>query len=87
MHGLEEAGASQVRQPSSVIAIGLVGRKRLERLVGLPAFDADHGGPSWLKLWNKIGAMRPVSNTIRRQLGAFANSSAIASAIDADLPS
>src|SRR6516225_12489800 len=43
MHGLEEAGASQVRQPSSVIAIGLVGRKRLERLVRLPAFDADHG--------------------------------------------
>jgi hypothetical protein len=43
MHGLEETGASQVRQPSSVIAIGLVGRERLERLVGLPAFDADHG--------------------------------------------
>src|SRR5271155_1009092 len=28
---------------SRVVAIGLVGRKRLERLVGLPAFDADHG--------------------------------------------
>jgi hypothetical protein len=27
MHGLEETGASQVRQPSRVIAIGLVGRK------------------------------------------------------------
>ncbi len=43
MHGLEEAGASQMRQPSRVVAIGLVGRKRLERLVGLPALDADHG--------------------------------------------
>ena len=36
MHGLEEAGASQMRQTSRVVAIGLVGRKRLERLVGLP---------------------------------------------------
>ena len=43
MHGLEEAGASQMRQTSRVVAIGLVGRKRLERLVGLPALDADHG--------------------------------------------
>ena len=43
MHGLEEAGASQMRQPSRVVAIGLVGRKRLERLIGLPALDADHG--------------------------------------------
>ena len=31
--------------------------------------------------------MRPVSKTMRRQLGAFANSFAIASAVDADLPS
>src|SRR5580704_14173603 len=43
MHRLEEASASQMRQSSRVIAIGLVGRQRLERLVGLPAFDADHG--------------------------------------------
>src|SRR5271156_1693900 len=43
MHGLEEASASQVRQSSRVVAIGLVGRQRLERLVGLPAFHADHG--------------------------------------------
>ena len=42
VHRLEEAGASQMRQPSRVVAIGLVGRQRLERLVGLPAFDADH---------------------------------------------
>jgi hypothetical protein len=27
MHGLEEAGASQMRQPSRVIAVGLVGGK------------------------------------------------------------
>ena len=27
MNGLEEAGASQVRQSSGVVAIGLVGRK------------------------------------------------------------
>jgi hypothetical protein len=43
MHGLEEASASQVRQSSRVVAIGLVGRQRLERLVGLSAFHADHG--------------------------------------------
>ena len=43
MHGLEEPGAGQMRQTSRVVAIGLVGRQRLERLVGLPAFDADHG--------------------------------------------
>src|SRR5271165_5898491 len=43
MHGLEEPGAGQMRQTSRVVAIGLMGRQRLERLVGLPAFDADHG--------------------------------------------
>ena len=43
VHGLEEAGASQMRQPSRIVAVGLVSRKRLERLVGLPALDADHG--------------------------------------------
>src|SRR5271163_1706544 len=32
-----------MREPSRVVAIGLVGRERLERLIGLPAFDADHG--------------------------------------------
>ena len=42
VHRLEEPGAGQMRQPSRVIAIGLVGRQRLERLIGLPAFDADH---------------------------------------------
>jgi hypothetical protein len=43
VYRLKEAGASQMRQASSVVPIGLVGRKRLERLIGLPAFDADHG--------------------------------------------
>ena len=43
MPGLKEPGASQMRQTSRVVAIGLVGRQGLERLLGLPAFDADHG--------------------------------------------
>src|SRR5271165_643920 len=42
MHGLEEPGAGQMRQTSRVIAIGLVGGERLERLVGLPALNADY---------------------------------------------
>jgi hypothetical protein len=42
MHGLEEPGASQVPQPSRIVAIGLVGRQRLERPVDLAALDADH---------------------------------------------
>ena len=43
VHGLEEPGASQMRQPSRVVAVDLMGRERLERLIGLPALDADHG--------------------------------------------
>jgi len=31
-----------MRKPACVVAIGLVGRERLERLIGLPAFDTDH---------------------------------------------
>ena len=31
-----------MRQPSRVIAIGLVGGERLERLLGLPALHTDH---------------------------------------------
>src|SRR5277367_5872529 len=42
MHRLEEASSGEVRQTTSIIAIGLVGGERLERLVGLPALDADH---------------------------------------------
>src|ERR1700736_6951662 len=43
MHGLEEPGAGQMRQPSRVVAIRLMGGERLERLVGLPALHADYG--------------------------------------------
>jgi hypothetical protein len=43
MHTLEEASASEMRQASRVVAIGLVGRERLERLIRLPALDADDG--------------------------------------------
>jgi hypothetical protein len=32
-----------MRQTSRVVAIGLVGGERLERLVGLPALDTDYG--------------------------------------------
>ena len=32
-----------MRQPSRVVAIGLVSRKRLERLIGLSALDAHQG--------------------------------------------
>src|SRR5277367_1033573 len=42
MHRLEEASSGEVRQTTSIIAIGLVGGERLERLVGLPALDADY---------------------------------------------
>jgi hypothetical protein len=42
MHRLEEASSGEVRQTTSIIAIGLVGGERLERLVGLPTLDADH---------------------------------------------
>jgi hypothetical protein len=76
-----------MRQPSRVIPIRLMGRQRLERQVGGRLSTQTTGRPSWLKPWNWIGAIRPVSNTIRRQLGAFANSMAIACAVDAELPS
>ena len=42
MRRLEEASSGEVRQTTSIIAIGLVGGERLERLVGLPTLDADH---------------------------------------------
>src|ERR1700722_19755928 len=82
MHGPEEAGASQVRQPSRVVAVGLVSRKRLERLVGLPALDAHHGEAEAAQSVEQDRRHSPVSNTMRRQLGALANSSAIASAVE-----
>src|SRR5690242_6190713 len=43
MHGLEEASSGQMSQTSRVIAIGLVSREGLERLIRLPALDTDHG--------------------------------------------
>ena len=42
MHRLEETSARQMRQAARIIAVGLVGRERLQRLISLPALDADH---------------------------------------------
>ena len=85
--GLKKPVRARVRQPSRVVAIGLVGRQRLERLVGLPALDADHG---------KAELAQPVEQDRRHASGLeydatttrrFRQFAAIASAIDADLPS
>ena len=43
MGRLEESGAGEMRQAAGIVAVGLVGRKRLQRLIGLPALDADDG--------------------------------------------
>src|SRR5277367_6919660 len=43
MHRLEEASSGEVRQTTSIVAIGLVSGERLERLVGLAALNAHHG--------------------------------------------
>jgi hypothetical protein len=43
MNRLEEAGAGEMRQAARVIAVGLVRRQRLQRLIGLPALDANDG--------------------------------------------
>ena len=85
MHGLEEACAepSQMRQPSRVIAIGLVGRQRLERLIGLPA-------PPRRPRADRVGSARgtrsapfaPSRIRCDRQLGALASSLATACAVD-----
>jgi hypothetical protein len=40
VHGLEGSHANQMRQSSRIVAISLVGFGRLERLMGLPALDA-----------------------------------------------
>ena len=42
MDPLEEASAGKLRQPSRIVAVGLVRRQRLQRLMRLPALDADH---------------------------------------------
>src|SRR5260370_10548851 len=40
--GAEEAGAGEMCQAARIVAVGFVGRKRLQRLTGLPALDTDH---------------------------------------------
>src|ERR1043165_3450370 len=40
------------------------------------------GSPSWRKPWYSIGAIRPVSNTILRQVGSRASSAAISAGVD-----
>ena len=83
--GLEEAGARQVRQPSRIVAVGLVGRQRLEHLVGLPALDADHGEAGSAEPKEEDRRHASGLNTIRRQLGALASSLATAGAVDSVL--
>src|SRR5580700_630754 len=85
MHRLEEASSGEVRQTTSIIAIGLVGGERLERLVGLPALDADHWETKLVQPVKQDRRHSPRLEYIRRQLGAFDNSPAIASAVDAAL--
>src|SRR5882762_10314392 len=51
MNGLEEAGAGEMRQATCVVAVGLVRRQRLQRLIRLPALDADDGQPKFVKPW------------------------------------
>jgi len=45
MYCFEEARAGEVRQITRIVAIGFVGRKRLQRLIGLPGLDADDEQP------------------------------------------
>jgi len=87
VNGLEEAGAGQVRQTSRVVAVGLVGREGLERLIGLPAFDTGHREAEPAQSVEQDRRDASGLEDDGRQLGAFANSFAIASAVDADLPS
>src|SRR5262245_34803078 len=42
MNRFKEAGPRQMRKTTRVIAACLVGGKRSQRMVGLPALDADH---------------------------------------------
>jgi len=42
MNRFKEAGPRQMRKTTRVIAVCLVGGQRSQRLVGLPALDADH---------------------------------------------
>jgi transposase len=40
---LEEAGPGEMRQATCIVAVGLVRRQQLQRLISLPALDADDG--------------------------------------------
>lgn len=51
VHGLEESGAGKVRQTTGIVAIGLVGRKGLQRLVRLPASIQTTGRPKAASPW------------------------------------
>ena len=42
MHGLEEAGARQMRQTAGIIVVRLMRGEQLQGLIGLPAPDADN---------------------------------------------
>src|SRR5215216_6556726 len=42
MNRFEEAGARQMRQSACIVAVGLVRGEQLQRLIGLPALDADN---------------------------------------------
>ena len=44
VRGLEGSRANQMRRSSRIVAISLVGCERLERLMGLPALDANPRG-------------------------------------------
>src|SRR4029077_17178592 len=85
VHGLEETSAGQMRQPSRVVTIGLVGRQRLERLVGLPAFHADHGQTQLAQPVKQDRRHSPRLEYDPTSDWRIANSSAIASAVDAVL--
>ena len=80
MHGLEEAGASQMRQTSRVVAISLVSCKRLERLVGLPGLpptsrrryfsmaclpNCPAGPPGWTK-FRSLSGLDPFAHRLAR---------------------
>lgn len=83
VHGLEESGAGKVRQTTGIVAIGLVGRKGLQRLVRLPAFDADDRQTEGCQPMVEHRRHPTGLEHDARQAGAFASEAAIASGVDA----
>ena len=83
MYGFEEASTGQMRELRSVLWVA----SDLSAQYAWRLSMHTTRRLRWPIAWNRIGAMRPASKTIRRQLGAFANSSAIARAVDAVSPS